>query len=442
VGTDAELSAELVARRDGSTAVDAALFRTVVDSSPVGLVVIEVDGPVRYVNAAMLRLVRCTRAEFDGFARTRIGEWARPRAAECGRLRSGECDVVTVEDPILRQDGTRMVATIEVRLLRSAVGDARQIFVRVSDVTERHRLAAELRAAEAHYRMLVEKVPAIVYTAEPGPDGRRLYVSPQVERVLGYTAEEWLADPTLWRRLIHPDDVDRVMTADIGHGADGPSPSAVPTTYRMLRADGTTIWVRDAVAVELDGEGRPVYHGVLTDVTAEKALEARLEYMVEHDQLTGLLNAPAFGRRLAGALGHLGEGEAAGVVFVDLDKFKHVNDEYGHGVGDALLRRIGGSLSAAAHSQPGAEAGRIGGDEFVVLLGEADRTGTEQLAARVLVAVQSASVPVGGRIVGVDASVGFAMGRAGDSADSLLSRADRAMYRVKERGGGRVGLTD
>jgi diguanylate cyclase (GGDEF)-like protein len=260
--------------------------------------------------------------------------------------------------------------------------------------------------------------------------------------MLGYTAEQWLADPTLWRRRIHLDDVARVMSADVEHAADGPSPSTVPTTYRMLRADGTTIWVRDAAAVERDVEGRLVYHGVLTDVTAEKALEARLEYLVEHDHLTGLLNAQAFGQRLSGALSHLGEGGSVSVVFVDLDKFKQVNDEYGHGVGDALLRQIGSSLSAATRSLAGAEAGRIGGDEFVVLLGGSDRTGTERLAARVLVAVQRASVPVGGRLVGVGASVGFSTGQAGDSADALLSRADRAMYRAKMRGGGRVGLVD
>jgi diguanylate cyclase (GGDEF)-like protein/PAS domain S-box-containing protein len=447
VATDEGVSAVAGLRPDGRVdlgrpeSVDESMFRTVVDSSPVGLVVLEVDGSVRYVNRSMLQMVRCSAAQFGQFARVQL-ELERDRwSREYDQIMLGEVEVITVEDSIARPDGTSFWAVIEITRMRGDPHASDQLLIRVTDATARHRLEAELRAAEAQYRVLVEKVPAIVYIAEPGPEGRWLYVSPQIERILGYTAEQWLADPGLWLSRVHPDDRARVLDEDVEHAAEGPSASTIPSTYRLLRSDGTIVWVRDAAAVELDHSGRPLYHGVLTDVTAEKALEERLAYLAEHDQLTGLYNAPAVARRLSTVLNRLGDGGSVGVVFVDLDKFKQVNDEYGHAVGDALLRQIGHSLTAAIRSLSGTAAGRIGGDEFVVVAGGLDGTGTERLAARVLVAVQRASVPVGGQLIGVGASVGFSVGVAGDSPDALLSRADRAMYRAKVRGGGRIGLT-
>ncbi|MCG2800207.1 MAG: diguanylate cyclase, partial [Cellulomonas sp.] len=272
-------------------------------------------------------------------------------------------------------------------------------------------------------------------------DGRWLYVSPQIERMLGFTVEEWLADPTLWYRQVHHDDVAMVLQGDVDLASRGPSPSTAPLTYRMLRRDRTVIWVRDSASVALDPGGRPIYHGVLADVTAEKALEERLAYLADHDQLTGLLNGGAFSDRLTAALGTAAPDERVGVVFVDLDKFKAINDAYGHGAGDSLLRQIGQSLAASFRSLGGTAVGRLGGDEFAILARGVDEVGIERIAARALVAVQRASVEAGGRLLGTGASVGVALGRRGDAAGPLLSSADQAMYRAKTRGGGRVGHT-
>ncbi|MBU4213721.1 MAG: diguanylate cyclase [Cellulomonas sp.] len=420
---------------------DAGIFRTVVDTSPVGLAVVECDGCVTYVNPSMLRLAHCTNREFGAWSRESLappghGEVAEPVDPE--RFEPDGSTLVTVERLLRLVDGTTIWALLEFTRVRSGEGPA-STHIRLTDVTERHRLLTDLQVAEAQYRVLVERIPAIVYTAEPGADGRWLYVSPQIERMLGFTVEEWMADPTLWYRQVHADDVASALQSDVDLASRGPSPSTSPLTYRMYRRDRSVIWVRDSASVVLDPDGRPIYHGVLADVTAEKALEERLAYLADHDQLTGLLNGGAFADRLSAALDASAPGELVGVVFVDLDKFKAVNDAYGHAAGDALLRQIGQSLVASFRSLSGTALGRLGGDEFAILAQGVDEVGLERIAARALVAVQRASVQAGGRLLGAGASVGVALGRHGDASGELLSRADQAMYRAKTRGGGRVG---
>lgn len=419
---------------------DAGVFRTVVDTSPVGLAVLEPDGCCTYVNPSMRRLVHCDTERFGPWARRWLRLPCDGEVAPADPSRSGPegSTLIATERRLELPDGTAIWAFLEFTLLRDERDGSVSTHIRLTDVTERHRLEAELRAAEAQYRVLVERLPAIVYAAEPGADGRWLYVSPQIERLLGFTVEEWLADPTLWYRQLHPDDRAVALASDVDLASRGPSPSTSPLTYRMLRRDRTIIWVRDSASVVLDSDGRPVYHGVLADVTAERALEERLAYLADHDQLTGLLNSSAFSERLTTSLGDLSSGELVGLVFIDLDKFKAVNDSYGHGVGDALLRQVGQSLTASFRSLPGTEVGRLGGDEFAVLVRGADEIAVERIAARALVAVERASVQVNGRLIGVGASVGVALGTTGDEAGLLLGRSDRAMYRAKTRGGGRV----
>ena len=151
------------------------------------------------------------------------------------------------------------------------------------EARERERARAEeleqvrehLRRAEERYRTLVEHVPVLVYEAGSGAEGRWTYVSPQVERILGFTVEEWRSDPTLWARQIHPDDRDRALADEdqawerahrVADDIAGPS-----AEYRMLHRDGRTVWIRDDAFVVRDEKGRPkMWRGVLHDITEAK----------------------------------------------------------------------------------------------------------------------------------------------------------------------------
>jgi len=134
----------------------------------------------------------------------------------------------------------------------------------------------EISSAGDKYRRLVERLPAIVYSCELGERGRWRYVSPQVEDILGYSPEEWMADPGLWSDRLHPDDRERAIEQDTRKLAGEPG-NATPIDYRMIRRDGSVVWILDEAVLEPDGEGTQVWHGVLYDITERKIAEQELQ---------------------------------------------------------------------------------------------------------------------------------------------------------------------
>ena len=133
----------------------------------------------------------------------------------------------------------------------------------------------QLSSAGGDYRRLVERLPAIIYTAEMGEHGRWRYVSPQVEEILGYSPEEWMADPELWARLLHPDDRERAMEQESRRTLGQRNPP--PVDYRMITREGEVVWILDEAVLEEDDAGIPIWHGVLYDITARKMAEQELE---------------------------------------------------------------------------------------------------------------------------------------------------------------------
>jgi diguanylate cyclase (GGDEF)-like protein/PAS domain S-box-containing protein len=125
------------------------------------------------------------------------------------------------------------------------------------------------------YSGLLRRVPAILYTADTGECGRWHYVSPQIEAILGFTPAEWCADPRLWASRLHPDDVGRVLELEAGM-ADGEFGSSA-TEYRLIHRDGHSVWLRDDALIQEDDDGVARWHGVMSDITDQKAAEAELE---------------------------------------------------------------------------------------------------------------------------------------------------------------------
>jgi diguanylate cyclase (GGDEF)-like protein/PAS domain S-box-containing protein len=132
----------------------------------------------------------------------------------------------------------------------------------------------EISSAGEDYRRLIERLPAIVYSCETGERGRWRYVSPQVEEILGYSPEEWMADPGLWVERLHPGDRERVLDQEERKAAgDGTGP---PIDYRMITRGGDVVWILDEAVLEPDGDGTQVWHGVLYDITERKIAEQEL----------------------------------------------------------------------------------------------------------------------------------------------------------------------
>jgi diguanylate cyclase (GGDEF)-like protein/PAS domain S-box-containing protein len=258
-----------------------------------------------------------------------------------------------------------------------------------------------------------------------------LYVNPAIERIHGRATGEFLEDPTLWLKVVHPGDAQMVRD---WLGALTPGSGATSQQYRILREDGGVRWIEDRARLVLDAGGVPVrIDGVATDVTERKNHDAQMAYLANHDDLTGLPNRNLLNDRIALALAQARRGgRPLAVLFLDLDGFKFINDSFGHTTGDALLKVVAERLHKAVRE--GDTVARLGGDEFVVMLPDADSEAAAQVAAH-LIAALARPLPVDDRKLHVSTSIGVSVfPKDGHSGEMLLKHADVAMYRAKELG--------
>jgi diguanylate cyclase (GGDEF)-like protein/PAS domain S-box-containing protein len=149
----------------------------------------------------------------------------------------------------------------------------------------------EISSAGDEYRRLVERLPAIVYSCERGERGRWRYVSPQIEEILGYSPEEWMADPDLWASRLHPEDRERVFEQEARMGTE--PISGPPIDYRMVTRDGGVVWILDEAVLEPDDRGTQIWHGVLYDITERKSAEVELRRAAAQQATVALLGRQA-----------------------------------------------------------------------------------------------------------------------------------------------------
>ncbi len=301
----------------------------------------------------------------------------------------------------------------------------------------RARDMTAIHASETRYRELVERVPAVVYTADLGVEGAWRYVSPRVEAWLGFAASDWTQVPGFWLSRVHPDDRELVVADEVETSAGPPGRTSL-IEYRMIDRGGQTRWVRDEATVIAPEDGSPAHwSGFLVDITERKVLEDQLEHQAFHDPLTGLANRALFANRVEHALARSKRNrESLAVLFLDLDEFKTVNDGIGHDAGDELLVAIGQALQDCL--RPMDTVARLGGDEFAILLEDLPSADAAAMVAdRILEALSSPFV-VHGRGVEIGSSIGIAVptGRNEDTRE-MLRNADSAMYAAKQHGKGR-----
>ena len=298
-----------------------------------------------------------------------------------------------------------------------------------------------LRALENRYGPLPEGVPSVAYIFEPGIEGRCLYISPSVEDVLGYPRRQWLEERGLWDRLLHQDDEERVVSNEAECARSG---EKLVQEYRLRAADGRDVWIRDEMTVVFDRQtgADPLFYGVFLDVSDRKRMEVELERLALYDPLTGLPNRALFGDRLRHVLARRGRDSATAVYFLDLDRFKRINDSLGHGAGDEVLREVAERLSAVV--RPEDTVARFGGDEFTVLCESVGGVLEAVSIADRLQRPLRQTLRAGGAELRLSASIGVALVEADDNGDGqhLIEDADAAMYRAKERGGARTELFD
>jgi two-component system, cell cycle sensor histidine kinase and response regulator CckA len=170
------------------------------------------------------------------------------------------------------------------------------------NTTAHYKAMERFKQAEQMYRTLIEQVPAVAYIAEGGPNGKWHYISPRIESVLGFRAQEWMQNPMLWHERIHPDDRDRAVTGEVENWTHGLGDEPLKSQYRMIARDGSVVWISDEAVLVRDESGNPLYYrGVLVDITDIK--EAESSRLALEEQLRQSQKMDAIGR-LAGGIAH------------------------------------------------------------------------------------------------------------------------------------------
>ena len=314
----------------------------------------------------------------------------------------------------------------------AADGTLSKVVGTMLDDTERADADRIRRLAETQIQIGFEQsaIGAVIADLEGVP----IRVNPAVCSMLGRS--EAMLVGRRWTELTHPDDepLGQKVVSRMGSGHD-----TYADERRYIHPDGSIVWVQSHVTLARNDAGEPQYFfAQLQDITVRKRMETELAHQALHDSLTGLPNRALLTDRLVRALdGSRRRGSQVGVMFLDIDNFKLINDSLGHSAGDELLEHAGERISAAI--RPGDTVARFGGDEFVVLCDDATAEQTQRIADRVLAAF-GRPWAIATKEVLVTASLGIAMSDAASTPESLLRDSDSAMYRAKERGRGRVEL--
>ncbi|MGZ4150146.1 MAG: putative bifunctional diguanylate cyclase/phosphodiesterase [Actinomycetota bacterium] len=311
------------------------------------------------------------------------------------------------------------------------------------DVTQAIEARDTLTETQAKYGALVEQIPAIVYVDRADAWMQTTYVSPQIERILGVSPQEYMDDSDLWTQMLHPDDRETALEVYERGRATG---EPFTFEYRLVARDGRVVWFQDSALVLRDAQGRPsLIQGVMLDISIRKEAEQRLAYLAYHDHLTGMANKPMFDELLDRALARAHRsGLGVAVLALDVDEFKLVNDSLGHEAGDRLIAMLAERIAEATRETD--LIARQGGDEFLVLIADVDLDGAsgedaaalaaQAVAARVQESLE-APFDVDGTELYVTVSIGISTFPAdGQDAGGLLRNADTAMFRAKSAGPG------
>lgn len=303
---------------------------------------------------------------------------------------------------------------------------------------ESHEAHEALSRSEERHRLLADHASDVIWTMDL--QGRFTYVSPSVEKLRGYTVDEVMRqslDEALTPESA-PIAVDGLSRAITAVQAGLPVPDFRAELEQPCK-DGSTVWTEVTVTGIRNESGVFVgLLGVTRNISERKQAEAKMLHMARHDPLTGLPNRALLADRLQQAMAAARrDGQVLALMFIDLDKFKPINDSLGHAVGDVLLVEVARRVRNCVRESD--TVARIGGDEFVVLLRTVDsESGALAVADKIRVALGQ-PVCVGEHRLGVSASIGVAMFPAhGEDDLTLTQHADIAMYEAKARGGDAV----
>jgi diguanylate cyclase (GGDEF)-like protein/PAS domain S-box-containing protein len=407
-------------------------FRLVLDELAEGVVVAGADGTIRSISARITDLLGWRSAQLVGRS---VFEFVHPEDLPGGRTAFAAAVRGGIGSPImlrvLKTDGT--YAPVEADAGSFIEETAMSgLVISVRDLTVRLRQEALLREAEQRFRVAFEEAPIGMLLAST--DGYLIQVNAAFGSMLGLPTDQ--LESRHLSELGPPSEL-RAHEEFLGVLAGAPAETTRRHRFHYEHANGSVLVGDTSISVIEQPDGRRYLIGQVQDVTRENAIAERLAYSAHHDELTGLLNRTAFMERLASALIRRPPGETLGLIFLDVDRFKLINDSLGHAAGDRVVKAVGQRIRIAAGDD--ATVARFGGDEFVVFLSDTDGAGRIDALANDLAEVVTEPMSLLDGETFVTASVGVAKAdRAWVTAESLMRDADAAMYQAKDRGRNRV----
>ena len=426
-GTDILLKTGATARENEQTP------KEFIEQAAVGITKVSLGGVLVNVNQKFCDMLGYGRHEIIGKTikeLTHPDDYGQGAKLRLELIESGT-KFVAGEKRFIRKDGAMIWVRRTMSVGRDDKGNPQYVISVVEDISERKQAETALQQSEELFRQLAAHIPQVFWIGDIAQK-EILYVSPAAERLFGRPSKEFYTGSRTLIRAIHKDDRARVRDARKSAASGN-----YDEIFRILRADGTIRWVRDRAFPVCDAEGK-IYRiaGIAEDITDRREAEQRLVQLAHYDALTSLPNRLLFYDRLKQALAQAKRNRRImGVMFIDIDRFKYVNDTLGHEVGDTLLQRVSERLTKAVRSND--TVGRLGGDEFAVVLSNlANAQDAETVAQKILASFNRPFYLDGGTDIYVTGSIGITVYPSdGTDHDALLKNADLAMYRAKEEGG-------
>jgi diguanylate cyclase (GGDEF)-like protein/PAS domain S-box-containing protein len=316
--------------------------------------------------------------------------------------------------------------------ITDADGNVTGICGQGQDITDKKRIEDELRTSEERWKLAVEASGGGLW--DWNLQTNEVSFSSRWKTMLGYADHEIGNSMDAWKKLAHPDDQPSVLGAVEDHLTG--KTDTFSSEYRLKCKDGSWLWVLSRGAViKWDADGQPIrIIGTHTDISHNKRSEQQVWHQANFDALTGLPNRRLFRDRLELEVKHSHRnGKSMALLFIDLDRFKEVNDLLGHDAGDLLLVEAGRRILRCVRQSD--TVARLGGDEFTVILSDlADKAHVEEISSKIIQALAAPFV-LGQEIAYISGSIGITLYPAdAGMPEDLIRNADQAMYCAKKAG--------
>lgn len=344
-------------------------------------------------------------------------------------------DSYQVEHRIRCRDGSyKWICSRGKVVARDAQGNALRMIGTTTDITELRRLTDKLAKSSRMLDYLTSEIPGMVYQfrVPPGERGYFTYVSEGARETYGLTPQQLLESPDVIDTVLHPEDLSLYRASRMAALAGA---SHWLLEFRVIAPGQRVRWLRGQARPRRLEDGTTLWHGYISDISQSKAIELELQEFALTDYLTQLPNRRCFMQRLQEEHSRIQRGvsETAAVLMCDLDHFKRINDSLGHAVGDQVLKHFAQVLQRQLRKSDA--SGRLGGEEFAVILSGANLQAAAEFAMRLQASFASQPLRHEGREVEVTLSIGIALMQADcPGQEHVLRASDDALYRAKEKG--------